>query len=67
MGRIAATQMACSARPIAGQNVTGRGVNRYQPGLAELGAAYREHTVVKIDIIEPQSQRLAHAHTCHAQ
>ena len=67
MGRFVAAQMACSARGIACQDVPGRGVERYQPGLAELAAAHGEHAGVEVDIARPQAQRFAHAQAGHAQ
>ncbi len=60
-------QMPGTARLIVGQDVSGRRMDRYQPRLAELGAAHGEHTGVEVDISEPQPQRLAHAQARHAQ
>ena len=53
--------MTVPAMKVVGEHVAGRGVQRHQPRLAELGAADGQHPGLEIQIAQLEVTRLAEA------
>lgn len=56
-----------TTRHVLGEHFSGRGMDRYDARLAELGAADRQQSLLEIDILELQADRLTNAQAGNAQ
>ena len=52
---------------VVGQDLTGRGMQRYQTGLAKLGSADGEHPFGPVQILSPEVQCLSQSQTRDGQ
>jgi hypothetical protein len=53
--------MACASAEVFGEHVAGRGMQRYQTSLAELGATDGQHRLLEIDIVKLEVAGFAEA------
>ena len=59
--------MAIASGDVVTEDSTGRGMQRHQTRLAELGATDRQHSGLEIDILKLKMARLAEAETRNAE
>src|SRR5205823_2338014 len=62
-----ADPMAIASGDVVPEDLTGRGMQRHQTGLAELGAADRQHPILQIDILKLKIACFAEAQARNAQ